>query len=156
MAKPHLPILYSESRDCATRGAEELTAQIDFGEELEESPATEYELTDVIGIDPELDLALFRVERASSQGSPLPAPLTLASQAPDTTVGRRVYVMGYSGKDARVDSTLMEYVMSHIYNVKRLQPGEVIEILDQAPTFSHDCFTLGGNGGSPVIDLETN
>jgi V8-like Glu-specific endopeptidase len=45
--------------------------------------------------------------------------------------------------------------MSHIFNVKRLQPGQVIELSDQARTFSHDCFTLGGNSGSPVVDLET-
>jgi hypothetical protein len=132
-----------------------ITAQIDFGEELEESPTTEYELTEIIGVHPELDLALFRVERASSQGNPLPEPLTLASRAPRSASGRRVYVVGYPASDPRVDSTLMTYVMSHIFNVKRLQPGQVIELSDQARTFSHDCFTLGGNSGSPVVDLET-
>jgi hypothetical protein len=133
-----------------------LTAQIDFGEELEQSPATEFELTDIIGIHPELDLALFRVERASSAGNPLPEPLVLASQAPSTRAARRVYIVGYPAADRRVDSTVMAYVMSHIYDVKRLQPGELIEVSDQEPVFVHDCFTLGGNAGSPVVDLETD
>jgi V8-like Glu-specific endopeptidase len=133
-----------------------LAAQIDFSEEWGGIDAAEFELTDIIGIHEDLDLALFRVAHTSWQGDPLPDPLAIASQVPDPMAGRRVYVVGYPARDPRIDSTVMAYVFSDIYDVKRLQPGEIIEVAEQVPMFSHDCFTLGGNGGSPVVDLETN
>ena len=44
----------------------------------------------------------------------------------------------------------------------RVQPGEIISIEDAdealrawGKMLNHNCFTLVGNGGSPVIDLET-
>jgi V8-like Glu-specific endopeptidase len=50
----------------------------------------------------------------------------------------------------------MKRIFADIYNVKRLQPGEVSgDALDAFEIF-HDCSTLGGNSGSPVVDLETH
>jgi V8-like Glu-specific endopeptidase len=39
--------------------------------------------------------------------------------------------------------------------VKRLQPGEILDVPESKLTFDHDCFTLGGNAGSPIIDIES-
>lgn len=41
------------------------------------------------------------------------------------------------------------------YGVKRLQPGEILMVERAESTFSRDCLTLRGNGGSLVVDLET-
>lgn len=43
-----------------------------------------------------------------------------------------------------------------IFDVKRLQPGQVMELLPESSTLLHDCSTLGGNSGSCVVDLTTN
>ena len=39
------------------------------------------------------------------------------------------------------------------YNVKRLAPGQVMRVEDEL--LMHDCSTLGGNSGSPIVDLAT-
>ena len=41
-------------------------------------------------------------------------------------------------------------------NVKRLQPGKAVAYSTEYSAVQHDCSTLGGNSGSPVVDLETN
>ena len=48
----------------------------------------------------------------------------------------------------------MRQIFSDIYDVKRLQPGVITSWTDGADMFIHDCSTLGGNSGSPVLDLE--
>jgi V8-like Glu-specific endopeptidase len=50
----------------------------------------------------------------------------------------------------------MRRIFSEIYNVKRLQPGEISGETVKDFEIFHDCSTLGGNSGSPVIDLETH
>jgi hypothetical protein len=51
---------------------------------------------------------------------------------------------------------LMDLVFGKVYNVKRLQPGVLLEMKEGSDEFVHDCFTSGGTGGAPVIDLATN
>ena len=69
---------------------------------------------------------------------------------PAQTVG----VIGYAAWDGRRnDEGVMERIFQNIYNVKRLHPGEVMDVTDRF--FNHDCSTLGGNSGSPVIDFDT-
>ena len=51
----------------------------------------------------------------------------------------------------------MQQIFMDVYNVKRLQPGEVRSFQAvELPEFVHDCSTLGGNSGSPVFDLESH
>ena len=47
-------------------------------------------------------------------------------------------------------------IRDRIYNVKRLQPGEISGEALADFEIHHDCSTLGGNSGSPVVDLETH
>jgi hypothetical protein len=68
-----------------------------------------------------------------------------------------VYVIGYPAWDGRRnDPEPMRRIFSEIYNVKRLQPGEISGETVKDFEIFHDCSTLGGNSGSPVIDLETH
>jgi S1-C subfamily serine protease len=111
----------------------------------------------VIGVHETFDLALFRVSRTSSSTATRPKPLTIASQFDHAEQGRRVYVVGYPAWDGRRnDPEPMLRIFANIFNVKRLQPGEIDSTPDQRHIFVHDCSTLGGNSGSPVVDLETN
>jgi S1-C subfamily serine protease len=128
---------------------------IDYIEEHGRSThESEFELTSVVGVHEKYDLALIRAARKSLTGGPAPRPLGLASQ-PLAASGRTVYVVGYPALDSRNALGAMQHVFKNIYNVKRLQPGEVLELQTPEGLFTHDCSTLGGNSGSCVVDLET-
>ena len=64
-----------------------------------------------------------------------------------------VAVVGYPAKDSqRNDPMEMEEYFSGLYDVKRFSPGKLIVPSDR-DRLQHDCTTLGGNSGSPVISL---
>ena len=50
----------------------------------------------------------------------------------------------------------MQRLFANVYNVKRLQPGNFLRYLTGNNLFTHDCSTLGGNSGSPVLDLDSH
>ena len=132
-----------------------MKGRIDFREEFGgAATAAEFRLTGVIGVHDELDLALFRVARRAA-GKKLPPPLALMSPRGRARKGQEVYVVGFPASDSRRnDPDEMRRIFDNIYNVKRLQPGEVKKV--SRTTFEHDCSTLGGNSGSCVVDLESN
>ena len=66
-------------------------------------------------------------------------------------------MIGYPAWDGRRnDPEPMRRIFADIYNVKRLQPGEISGAAPASFELLHDCSTLGGNSGSPVVDLETH
>jgi Trypsin-like peptidase domain len=134
-----------------------MTSRIDFCAELGECAPMEFEITAVIGVHEDRDLALLRVEGASSDGQALPDPLPVAAYEPDDVYGRDVYVVGYPAWDGRRgEPETLRRIFMDIYNVKRLQPGRAVTYSTQFSALEHDCSTLGGNSGSPVVDLETH
>jgi len=135
-----------------------MTASLDLKAEFGAEDSIEFAVTEIVGIHDTLDLAVLRVERTSKAGA-LPDPLAVAADAPaaGSLVGRRVYAIGYPAWDGRRnDPEPMRRIFSEIYNVKRLQPGELSGAALDAFEILHDCSTLGGNSGSPVVDLETH
>lgn len=130
---------------------------IDFREEVAQAEVpAEFEITRGVAINPAARIALLRVAPRSREGSlPLPPPLALGRGAPPDHAleGRPVYTVGYPAKDLRHDPAAMDAVFNEIFEVKRLQPGELLEVLPEAYSFRHDCFTSAGNAGAPVIDL---
>ena len=63
-------------------------------------------------------------------------------------------VIGYPAKDTReTDLNIVLDLLGDVYNKKRIAPGVTKSISES--TVSHDCSTLGGNSGSPLIDLRT-
>ena len=133
-----------------------MTASIDYVEELGATQPQEFDLTEVIGVHDTLDLALLRVTPQSGGGAAVPKPLTLSSDATSLQAGRQVYVVGYPAFDSRNDPVVMLRIFADVFNVKRLQPGELIDVPAAQPLLLHDCSTLGGNSGSCVVDLETH
>jgi Trypsin-like peptidase domain len=134
-----------------------MTTSIDFLEELGSTSSLEFEITETIGIHDDCDLALLRVERASSDGQTLPDPLAVAATEPPDLFERDVYVVGYPAWDGRRNEPEpVRRIFTDIYNVKRLQPGKAVAYSTQYSAVQHDCSTLGGNSGSPVVDLETH
>jgi hypothetical protein len=134
-----------------------MTTRIDFLEELGSTAALEFEITETIGIHDQHDLALLRVEIASSDGQALPDPLPVAATEPPDLFAREVYVVGYPAWDSRRNEPEpIRRLFTDVYNVKRLQPGRAVGYSTAYSAVEHDCSTLGGNSGSPVVDLETH
>jgi hypothetical protein len=126
------------------------SAQIDFLEEFERSTSAEFAIESILWIatpnDP--DVAFLRVKRPASN-RPLPRRIPLASSvSPDDFV----VTVGYPARDSRVpDQELVKRIFGDVYEKKRLAPGQVTDVgVDE---LQHDCSTLGGNSGSPVINL---
>ncbi len=133
-----------------------MRARIDFCEEFEQPEEDEFRVREILHIEEDddisPDLAFLRVDTVGEddQELPRPVPLSPVDPEPDQVVG----VIGYAAWDGRRnDEGVMERIFDNIYNVKRLHPGEVMAVGQSF--FNHDCSTLGGNSGSPVIDFAT-
>ncbi len=95
------------------------------------------------------------MSRKGKAGTTAPAPLPIARK-PKLVQGRQVFVVGFPAWDGhRNEPEPMAEIFKDIFNVKRLQPGEMRRVSKVQTLFEHDCSTLGGNSGSCVIDLET-
>ena len=134
-----------------------LTPQIDFLRESGNPGKAVFALTEIIGIhdDDAIDLALLRVSSDSPEGVPLPPPITLAADPPDTSKKRVVYVVGYPATDngGVTPPAVLRDIFGDIVRVKRLAPGMLMK-MENDKQFDHDCSTLGGNSGSCVVDLD--
>jgi len=147
---------------CARKGErwtfrQGMTPRIDFLAERGRTATFEFEITETIGIHEQHDLALLRVEAASNDGRPVPEPLAVAASEPADLYDRDVYVVGYPAWDSRRNEPEpLRRIFADVYNVKRLQPGRAVGYSTMYSALEHDCSTLGGNSGSPVVDLETS
>jgi hypothetical protein len=141
---------------------EGLRARIDFGEEWQSAADPDGRSTfdvpaeEPIRVHPVHDLALVPVKRTSRGGTPLPERLLLAANGDALVEGTKVYVAGYPAVDDRGrELSSMYRLFASIFDVKRLQPGQIMQVLPETGTLLHDCSTLGGNSGSCVVDLRT-
>ena len=103
-----------------------------------------------IADDVQADVAIARL-RAAGDGA-IPSAIPLASR--DAVMNELVAVVGYPAADPyRNDPDAMQRYFRGLYDVKRFSPGRITAIGD-GEVMSHDCTTLGGNSGSPVISLD--
>ena len=127
------------------------SAQIDFLEEFERSASLEFAIESILWIatPTEPDIAYLRV-RQSGTNRRLATPIPLAETvSPDDFV----VTIGYPARDPRVpDQRLVQRIFGDVYEKKRLAPGQVTDV--GPDELQHDCSTLGGNSGSPVISLK--
>ncbi|MFD3334819.1 trypsin-like serine peptidase [Streptomyces sp. NPDC058700] len=160
MTNRHVAVEFSRSQDDG--GAPwafgyGMSARVDPAEEqpvdgVTPGASAPYEITGIIGIHEDVDMAVLRVEPSVDGG--LPTPLAVAADAPASVPGRPVYVVGYPAWDGRRNEPeSMRRIFMDVYNVKRLQPGMATEFIPGGLVMKHDCSTLGGNSGSPVFDL---
>jgi endonuclease G len=133
---------------------ERMRARLDTREEFDQSEEIEYIVTDILYVaEPEdIDLALMKVKPMSDDGVQLPAPIQLSSNKLESSVD--VAVIGYPARDSRAVNADMEKVFGNIFDVKRLSPG-IASPTQWDGILSHDCSTLGGNSGSPLISLSS-
>ena len=80
-------------------------------------------------------------------------PLSLAEATPDT--GAAVVAVGYPFSDSVNNPLFVSQIFGERWGVKRAAPGEVIGISKNNQAFYHDCSTLGGNSGSPIVSMNS-
>ena len=110
----------------------------------EEGPVA---ITRVVGSDATLDVALLEIDAL-----PQPHP-PFVFDAADGAEGDLVAVLGYPTRDLARNRQFTDALFQSAYDVKRGAPGEIIKTVSSVAF--HDCSTLGGNSGSPVLSLRT-
>ena len=106
-----------------------------------------------VEIDEKNGLAVFGVK--PDQQAALPPALRAATRPPADPAGRRVYLLGYPGQDSRNDPAMLERMLGGLYGALRLHLGQIVSIGGGPLQIAHNCFTSGGTGGAPLIDLES-
>ena len=132
-----------------------MEARLDFHEEYRGSEPAEFQIVEVLHIEEDdgPDLAFLRIDWSSNPTGGPRACIALASMV---AKDQWVAVVGYPAKDTRTFiSEEMDRIFGNIYDIKRLAPGQIMQVSGAQDLFAHDCTTLGGNSGSVVCDLET-
>jgi hypothetical protein len=128
---------------------------IDYDGEYHTTARRDFAMEEVIAVHDQLDLALVRVSSQSTFGFLPPDPINLSSKMPDQ---RTLYVVGFPAIDTshRTPPTVIQSIFADVFEVKRLQPGELLGIFDEENEFAHDCSTIGGNSGSCIVDFASS
>ncbi|GJE73286.1 hypothetical protein CHKEEEPN_4850 [Methylorubrum podarium] len=134
-------------------------ARVDFNEEVGAPPdaARTVEVSEVayLADDFSADIALLTVS-APSGAFRMPDPLVLAAR--EAAREEIVALIGYPAYDDRHDGSsaaiaALSNYFRDLYEVKRFAPGFLTRAFTEG-VISHDCTSLGGNSGSPLISLE--
>jgi len=138
-------------------GFEKIT--IDFNEEFERIHDYEFKILEIVHVEEDdtsiydhtPDIAILRVEKINKNGEKLPPPLTLSDHPLE--INQPIAIIGFPSADYKLPIK-RKRIFNNIYDVKRVQPGLIknIKMLYEFD-FKHDCATLVGNSGSPVIDI---
>jgi hypothetical protein len=150
--------LFAENKEGHWQFRPGITAWMNYRSGYQVGPDAGYRVRSVLGLHELYDLALLEVERPQTDGM-APAPLALAAQPPRDLENRPVYLIGYPVGDARCNEPeAVARVFRDVYNVKRVQPGQLRGALTFGPIqlLRHDAAPLGQNSGAPLLDLETH
>ncbi|HEV7906062.1 MAG TPA: serine protease [Pyrinomonadaceae bacterium] len=112
----------------------------------EEEPVN---ITGVVAAHEELDIALLQVERQKFTKARKP----LALDPAPVEAGHPVVALGYPLNDPLRNPLFIRALFGDVFGVKRGAPGEVSSLGEQS--IYHDCSTLGGNSGSPILSMKT-
>jgi S1-C subfamily serine protease len=106
----------------------------------------------VVGVSdfhPDEDAALLRIAPTEELRKRKPLPWSETA----IEVSAHVAVVGYPFPDTTRNPLFMDQIFGNKLGVKRLAPGEILG--ERKNSVFHDCSTLGGNSGSPVVDMKT-
>jgi S1-C subfamily serine protease len=106
-------------------------------------------ITGVVAVHDVLDIALLKVEKQKFTATR--APLTIDSTPVEN--GHPVVAIGYPFDDSKRNPLFIGALFKGKFGVKRAAPGEVSSTGPKS--IYHDCSTLGGNSGSPVLSMKT-
>lgn len=102
----------------------------------------------VAAVHPKLDLALLRLK-----GNPAAADQFPEINASPINENADVVAIGYPLEDKVRNPLFTRTMFGTTYGVLRAAPGQCTGAFSDG--FYHDCTTLGGNSGSPIVSLRT-
>src|SRR5262249_28878060 len=79
-------------------------------------------------------------------------PLRLATKLPDPASA--VVAIGYPFKDTVNNPLFVSQIFGNQWGAKRAAPGELVGSSGPTHALMHDCSTLGGNSGSPLLHMD--
>jgi len=142
----HVVDILSKGTGELEKGQAVVRFKFESGSTDDETPT---DITGVIAIHDELDMALLKVQK--QKFTKTRQPLTLDPEPADT--GLPVVAIGYPFDDSKRNPLFINALFSGRFGVKRAAPGE---ISSSGPnSIYHDCSTLGGNSGSPILSMKT-
>lgn len=135
---------------CGTNMLEKGQGVVRFGQE-HSTPDTQgrTEITGVVAVHESLDMALLAVEPPGN--TPKLTPLEVENNA--VSEGDDVVAIGYPFDDPARNPLFINALFGGKFGVKRAAPGEVLR--SSRASIFHDCSTLGGNSGSPILSMKT-
>jgi len=136
----HVLTALSHGSDRLERGQARVMFVHEFNT-LDEPPIA---ITGVVAVHPTLDAVLLKIDPVS------PRP-TLTINRSVAAAGAQVVAIGYPFQDPIRNPMFTEAIFGGQYGIKRAAPGEVIGT--GTSSLYHDCSTLGGNSGSPLLSL---
>lgn len=122
-------------------------AVVSFGHEYDSN--VEEDPVHIIGVEDvsqNLDIALLKMEKAVYTDGRKVIPFNLDPVADETAV----VAVGYPCYDAR-NPLFVNPLFGEAFGVKRAAPGLVVG--SDTDHYFHDCSTLGGNSGSPLLSM---
>lgn len=139
----HVATAFSFGSDKLEKGQ----AVVRFGQERGRTDAEDpVAIVSIVEIHPRLDMALLRIDDPRDR-----PPLEI--ETAEVEEGIAVAAIGYPFEDKR-SPLFVDAIYQGGYGVKRASPGEVLERSNETIVY-HDCSTLGGNSGSPVLSQDT-
>jgi V8-like Glu-specific endopeptidase len=130
-------------------------ARVDFRREHQKTESEAFPVKEVLWIEPDTsdhhDVAFLRVDGVGDNGVRGRIPFLNSEAYADLEEEAWIAVIGYPALSPYNDFQDQERIFQGVYNVKRLQPGQVTNKTQRL--LSHDCTTLGGNSGSVVLSL---
>jgi S1-C subfamily serine protease len=150
LVRPDLILTNRHVLDAVSMGTGRLErgqAVILFGKEFQTPDEAPVRITGVRGFHESLDIALLEIE-------PWNQPqLQIAAAGP--AQGDTVVAIGFPFDDPDRNPLFVGTIFGNRFGVKRAAPGDVVKVKPQGRVWQHDCSTLGGNSGSPILSLAT-
>ncbi|HYH95597.1 serine protease [Hyalangium sp.] len=113
----------------------------------ERRPEKAVHIVRVLALHPTEDVAFLQL----ADDGPVERGLCLARE-PWLPRGAQVFVVGYPVYGAGTP-LFLDALFENVYGVKRISPGESLGM--EAERLYHDCTTLPGSSGSPLLDPRT-
>jgi len=125
-----------------------MRAGLDTNEDANSAQA-QHEIIEILYVSPtrDPDIAFLRIAGSGLAAQPIPCFRGGLPLNPE------VAVIGYPERDDTIDKVELERYFGDIWGWKRFAPGFLGQVGSSA--IRHLCNTLGGNSGSPLIELGT-
>jgi len=133
-----------------TRRLERGQAIVSFRREFQTPDETPVDIVGVKAFHETLDIAVLQVESRTFSADRQPLSVSTGPK-----VGDNVVAIGFPFNDPQRNPLFIGTVFGNRFGVKRAAPGDVVAASTDGLRWSHDCSTLGGNSGSPLLSMDT-